>query len=95
MSCHFPPPGDLLNRGIKPASLVTPVLQVDSLPRCHLVSPSVDETIVNVMPVYFTVGDVALKSKVRSQTVEFNRWRHSSRSFAFGCCLSGLTSLFV
>ena len=46
---------------------MTPVLQVDSLPLCHLGSPSIDETIINVMPVYFTVGNVAVKSKVRSQ----------------------------
>ena len=28
----FPPPVDLLDRGIKPVSLVSPALQVDSLP---------------------------------------------------------------
>ena len=28
----FPPPGDLLNSGIEPASLAAPALQVDSLP---------------------------------------------------------------
>ena len=28
----FPPPGDLLNPGIKPESLVSPTLQADSLP---------------------------------------------------------------
>ena len=30
--CHFPPPGDLPNPGIKPKSPVSPALQVDSLP---------------------------------------------------------------
>jgi len=74
---------------------VAPVLKVDSLPLCHLGSPSIDETIVNVMPVYFTVGNVAVKSKVRSQTVKFNRWLHSNQSFVFGCYLSVLPSLFV
>ena len=31
----FPPPGDLPNPGIKPASPVAPELQVDSLPLSH------------------------------------------------------------
>ena len=31
----FPTPGDLPDPGIKPASLVSPELQVDSLPLCH------------------------------------------------------------
>ena len=36
----FPPPGDLPNPGIKPKSLVlSPALQSDSLPLCHLGSP--------------------------------------------------------
>ena len=42
---------------------MTPVLQVDSLPLYHLGSSSIGETILNVMPVYFTVGNVAVKSK--------------------------------
>ena len=38
----FPPPGDLPDPGIKPASLVAPTLQVDSLPTepWHLYSMS-------------------------------------------------------
>ena len=32
----FPSPGELLNPGIKPASLVFPASQVDSLPLSHL-----------------------------------------------------------
>ena len=32
----FPLPGDLPNPGIEPASLVSPALQVDSLPLSHL-----------------------------------------------------------
>ena len=32
MRCHFPPPGDLPDLGIKTASPVSPTLQVDSLP---------------------------------------------------------------
>ena len=36
----FPPPGDLPNPGIEPTSPASPALQVDSLPRSHLGSPS-------------------------------------------------------
>ena len=32
VGCHFPSPGDLPSPGIKPTSLVSPALQVDSLP---------------------------------------------------------------
>ena len=32
MSFHFPPPGDLPSHGIEPTSLVSPALQLDSLP---------------------------------------------------------------
>ena len=32
----FPPPGDLPDPGIKPASPVSPALQADSLPLSHL-----------------------------------------------------------
>ena len=35
----FPPPGDLPNLGIKPASPVAPALQADSLPQSHQGSP--------------------------------------------------------
>ena len=35
----FLTPGDLLNPGIETTSLVSPALQVDSLPLCHLGSP--------------------------------------------------------
>ena len=35
----FPPPGDLPNPGIKPASPVAPALQVDSLPAEPLGKP--------------------------------------------------------
>ena len=35
----FPPPGDLLNPGIKPKSPAAPALQADSLPLRHLGSP--------------------------------------------------------
>ena len=31
----FPPPGDLLNPGIEPASQMFPILRVDSLPTTH------------------------------------------------------------
>ena len=31
MGCHFPPPGDLSNVGIKPMSPVSPALQMDSI----------------------------------------------------------------
>ena len=34
-----PPPGDLPNPGIKPASILSPALQADSLPLSHLESP--------------------------------------------------------
>ena len=34
----FPPPGNLPDPGIEPTSLVSPALQVDSLPLSHLVS---------------------------------------------------------
>ena len=30
VGCHFPPPGELPDPGIKPASLVPPALQADS-----------------------------------------------------------------
>ena len=36
------PPGDLPHSGIKPASLVAPALQADSLPLCHGGSPSIN-----------------------------------------------------
>ena len=36
----FPPPGDLSNPGIKPISLASPALQVDSLPLSYQGSPS-------------------------------------------------------
>ena len=36
----FPPPWDLSDPGIKPTSLVSSACQVDSLPFCHLGSPS-------------------------------------------------------
>ena len=32
VGCHFPPPGDLPDPGIEPASPVSPALQDDSLP---------------------------------------------------------------
>ena len=32
VSCRFPPPGDLPKPGIEPTSLMSPALQVDSLP---------------------------------------------------------------
>ena len=32
VGCHFPPPGDLPDPGIKPAAFVPPALQADSLP---------------------------------------------------------------
>ena len=35
-----PSPGDLPNPGIKPESPVSPALQADSLPLCHLGSPA-------------------------------------------------------
>ena len=35
----FPPPGDLPDPGIEPRSPASPVLQVDSLPVCHLGRP--------------------------------------------------------
>ena len=35
----FPSPGDFTNSGIKPASPMSPALQVDSLPLYHLRSP--------------------------------------------------------
>ena len=38
VGCH-PPPGDLPNLGIKPASPVAPELQADSLPQSHQGSP--------------------------------------------------------
>ena len=37
----FPPPGNLPNPGIKPASPVAPELQADSLPLSHLGSPKI------------------------------------------------------
>ena len=36
----WPPPGDLLDPGIKPTSPVSPALQVDSLPLSHQGSPN-------------------------------------------------------
>ena len=37
----FPPPGDLPNPGIRPASPAAPALQADSLPLSHQGSPLV------------------------------------------------------
>ena len=48
-----PPPGDLPNPGIEPASPVTPALQVDSLPLSHQGSPvlaTVCETDISTAP---------------------------------------------
>ena len=41
----FPPPGDLSHLGIKPASPVSPVLQVNSLPLSHWGNPSSPEAL--------------------------------------------------
>ena len=35
----FPTPGNLPNQGIKPSSLMSPILEADSLPLCNLGSP--------------------------------------------------------
>ena len=35
----FPTPEEILDPGVKPAFLVSPVLKVDSLPLCHLGRP--------------------------------------------------------
>ena len=41
VGCHFPTPEDLSNPGIEPMSLVLLLCwQTDSLPLCHLGSPS-------------------------------------------------------
>ena len=40
MGCHFPPPGDCTNPGIKPMSPVSPELQKDSLPAMPLGKPT-------------------------------------------------------
>ena len=40
----FPPPGDLPDPGIKPASPVSPALQENSLSQCHLGSPQMDQS---------------------------------------------------
>ena len=39
VNCHFPPPGDLSNSGIKSMSPVSPALQADSLPSEPLGKP--------------------------------------------------------
>ena len=39
VGCHFPPPGDLPDPGIKSLSLASPVLQADSLPAEPLGKP--------------------------------------------------------
>ena len=41
----WPPPGDLPNPGIKPTSLKSPELQVDSLPVSHWGSPWTQDTV--------------------------------------------------